>query len=259
MGIAELLSLRDKVAIVTGASRGLGQAFASALAEAGAHVAVTSRHASELESAAAAVRALGREALAIEADITREDQVRAMAARVVERFGRIDILVNNAAMERQNVPPEETSLESWSSVMRTNVDGTFLCAREVGRVMIGQKRGRIINMASLSGQVINRYFHGGSYDVSKSAVVALTKALAVEWAPHNITVNAIAPGYYGTTPNMRWFQSNPEIHRKVLELIPLGRLGTIEELAGLVVVMASDICAYMTGSMVLIDGGYTAW
>ena len=259
MGIQELLSLRDKVAIVTGASRGLGQAFASALAEAGAHVAVTSRHASELEGAAAAVRAHGREALALETDITREDEVRSMTARVVERFGRIDILVNNAAMERQNVPPEETSLESWSSVMRTNVDGTFLCAREVGRVMIGQRRGRIINMASLSGQIINRHFHGGSYDVSKSAVVALTKALAVEWAPHNITVNAIAPGYYGTTPNMRWFESNPEIHRKVLELIPLGRLGTIEELAGLVVVMASDICSYMTGSMVLIDGGYTAW
>ena len=259
MGIQELMSLRDRVAIVTGASRGLGQAFASALAEAGAHVVVTSRHGSELESAAAAVRAHGREALALQTDITQENQVRTMAARVVERFGRIDILVNNAAMERQNVPPEETTLESWSSVMATNVDGTFLCAREVGRVMIGQKRGRIINMASLSGQVINRHFHGGSYDVSKSAVVALTKALAVEWAPHNITVNAIAPGYYGTTPNTRWFQSNPEIHRKVLDLIPLGRLGTIEELAGLVVVMASDICGYMTGSLVLIDGGYSAW
>ena len=195
----------------------------------------------------------------MEADVTDEPAVRAMVERTVARFGRIDILVNNAASERANVPPEQTTLESWSSVMRTNVDGSFLCAREVGGVMIAQKRGRIINMASISGQIINKYFHGGSYDVSKSAVVGLTKALAAEWAPLGITVNAIAPGYYGTAPNTRWFESNPEIHRKVLDLIPLGRLGTIEELAGLVTVMASDICSYMTGSVVLIDGGYTLW
>ena len=259
MGLHQMLSLAGKVAVVTGASRGLGQAFASALAEAGADVVITSRHAAELEGTAAAVRALGRQVLAIEADATSETAVTAMVAKTIARFGRIDVLVNNAACERANLPPEQTTMESWSSVMRTNVDGPFLCAREVGRVMIGQKRGRIINVASMSGQIINRYFHGGSYDVSKSAVVGLTKALAVEWAPHGITVNALAPGYYGTAPNLRWFQSNPEIHEKVLDLIPLGRLGTIEELAGLVVVMASDICSYMTGSTIVIDGGYMLW
>jgi NAD(P)-dependent dehydrogenase (short-subunit alcohol dehydrogenase family) len=259
MELQQMLSLAGKTAVVTGASRGLGQAFAAALAEAGADLVITSRHGAELGDTAAAVRVHGREALVVEADSTDEAAVRAMVDAAVERFGRIDILVNNAACERANLPPEQTTLEGWQSVMRANVDGPFLCAREVGRVMIGQKRGRIINVASMSGQIINRHFHGGSYDVSKSAVVGLTKALAVEWAPHGITVNALAPGYYGTAPNLHWFQSNPEIHRKVLDLIPLGRLGTIEELAGLVVVMASDICSYMTGSTILIDGGYTLW
>jgi NAD(P)-dependent dehydrogenase (short-subunit alcohol dehydrogenase family) len=259
MGLQQMLSLAGKTAVVTGASRGLGQAFAVALAEAGADLVITSRHGAELRDTAAAVRAHGREALAIEADSADEAAVREMVDTAAAKFGRIDVLVNNAACERANLPPEQTTLESWQSVMRTNVDGPFLCAREVARVMIGQKRGRIINVASMSGQIINRYFHGGSYDVSKSAVVGLTKALAVEWAPHGITVNALAPGYYGTAPNLQWFQSNPEIHRKVLDLVPLGRLGTIEELAGLVVVMASDICSYMTGSTILIDGGYTLW
>ena len=125
--------------------------------------------------------------------------------------------------------------------------------------MIKQQRGKIVNIASISGQIINRYFHGGSYDVSKSAVVGLTRALAAEWAAYNINVNAIAPGYYGTAPNLKWFDTNPATQRKVLEMIPLGRLGNMEELAALVVVLASDVSNYMTGSVVLIDGGYTLW
>ncbi|MBN1834671.1 MAG: glucose 1-dehydrogenase [Spirochaetales bacterium] len=259
MSLGKLLSLEDRVAIVTGASRGLGQGFASALAEAGAELVITSRHGGELEQTAEQVRAHGREALEVEADVTREEQVEAMVRRAVERFGRIDVLVNNAASERHNLPPEETPLESWSRVMDTNVTGYFLCAREVGKAMIPRKKGKIINVASISGSIINRHFHGGSYDVSKSAVVGLTKALAAEWAPHGINVIALAPGYYGTAPNRRWFDSNPEIHRKVLDLIPLGRLGDIEELAALVAVLASDVSNYMTGSTVVIDGGYTVW
>jgi NAD(P)-dependent dehydrogenase (short-subunit alcohol dehydrogenase family) len=125
--------------------------------------------------------------------------------------------------------------------------------------MIPRRKGKIINLASMSGMIINRYFHGGSYDVSKSAVVGLTRALAAEWAPHGINVLALAPGYYGTAPNLHWFQSNPDIHRKVLDLIPLGRLGDIEELAALMAVLASDLTNYMTGSTLVIDGGYTLW
>ena len=259
MSLAELFSLGGRVALVTGASRGLGQAFAAALAEAGADLVIVSRHLAELEGTAVALRALGRQVLPLETDIRREDAVQAMVKHAVERFGRIDVLVNNAATERQNVPPEQTTLESWEAVIDTNLNGQFLCAREVGKVMLPRRRGKIINLASMSGIIVNRYFHGGSYDVSKAAVVGLTKALAAEWAPYNINVLALAPGYYGTAPNLRWFQSNPEIHRKVLSMIPLGRLGDMRELAALVVVLASDVSNYMTGSTVLIDGGYTLW
>lgn len=182
-----------------------------------------------------------------------------MVSRTVERFGRLDVLINNAETERQNLAPERTSLESWKEVLDINLNGQFLCAREAGRVMIPRRAGKIINLASISGMIVNRYFHGGSYDVSKAAVVGLTKALAAEWAPYNLNVIALAPGYYGTAPNLRWFQGNPEIHRRVLSLIPLGRLGDLRELAALLVVLASDVSNYMTGSTVLIDGGYTLW
>jgi gluconate 5-dehydrogenase len=259
VSLADLFSLRGRVALVTGASRGLGQAFAGALAEAGADLVIVSRHLGELGETAGAVRANGREVLSLEADIRQEEAVREMVTRTVERFGRLDVLVNNAGTERQNLPPEQTSLESWKEVLDINLNGQFLCAREAGRVMIPRRAGKIINLASMSGMVINRYFHGGSYDVSKAAVVGLTKALAAEWAPYNLNVIALAPGYYGTAPNLRWFQGNPEIHRQVLDLIPLGRLGDLRELAALLVVLASDVSNYMTGSTVVIDGGYTLW
>jgi NAD(P)-dependent dehydrogenase (short-subunit alcohol dehydrogenase family) len=257
--LAELLFLQGRVALVTGASRGLGQAFAAALAEAGADLVIACRHLAELGETAVAAQGLGRQVLALEADIRSEEAVRALVGSAVERFGRIDVLVNNAGTERQNLPPEQTSLESWKEVLDVNLNGQFLCAREVGKVMIRRRAGKIINLASISGQIVNRYFHGGSYDVSKADVVGLTRALAAEWAPYNINVIALAPGYYGTAPNLRWFQGNPQIHRQVLDLIPLGRLGDLRELAALVAVLASDVSNYMTGSTVLIDGGYTLW
>ncbi len=255
----QLISLEGKVAVVTGASKGLGAAFAPMLAQAGSDIVILCRHKKYLDETARAVHRAGRKALAIECDITRESQVQGMVKQVIGEFGKIDILINNAGTERINRAPEETSLEDWTSVMHTNVDGTFLCAREVGKVMVPRRKGKIINIASISGQVINKYFHGGSYDVSKSAVVALTKALAVEWAPYNITVLAVSPGYYDTDPNRKWFEKNPEIYSNVIDMIPLKRLGAIEELSGFIACLASDVTNYMTGSTIVIDGGYTAW
>lgn len=259
MGILDIFSLENRVAIVTGASRGLGASFSIALAEAGANLVILARDKTRLKETEERIKDTGRDVLSIRCDITCEEDVRNMVNAAVERFGRVDILVNNAGTARVNVPPEKTSLNEWNGVINTNITGQFLCAREVGKVMIKQKYGKIINIASISGLIINRYFHGGSYDVSKLAVVALTRALAVEWARYNINVNAVAPGYYGTEPNMKWFNSNQDIYRKVIDLIPLGRLGDIRELSALIVMLASDVSNYMTGSVIVIDGGYTLW
>ena len=259
MSLDKLVSVKDKVAIVTGASKGLGREFAIALAKAGAHVVITCRHKADLEETADKIRNLDLKVLTIESDITDEVQVQHMVDFTVGKFGRIDILVNNAGTERINKPPEETSLEEWNFVIHTNVTGPFLCSKAAAPVMKKQKKGKIINLSSKSGFTVGRYFHGGSYDVSKSAVAMLTKVLAVEWAPYNINVIGIAPGYYGTEPNRKFFIDKPDLYNKVIDLIPLGRLGNITELSGLVVCLASDITNYMTGTTILIDGGYNIW
>jgi len=258
MGILDIFSLKDRVAIVTGASRGLGASFSIVLAEAGVNLVILARDKTRLKETEERIKDTGLDVLSIRCDITCEEDVRNMVNAAVERFGRVDILVNNAGTASVNVPPEKTSLNEWNGV-NTNITGQFLCARGVGKVMIKQKYGKIINIASISGLIINRYFHGGSNDVSKLAVVALTRALAVEWARYNINVNAVAPGYYGTEPNMKWFNSNRDIYRKVIDLIPLGRLGDIREILALIVMLASDVSNYMSGSVIVIDDGYTLW
>jgi NAD(P)-dependent dehydrogenase (short-subunit alcohol dehydrogenase family) len=144
-------------------------------------------------------------------------------------------------------------------VIETNVTGAWLCCREAGKVMVGQRSGKIVNISSMSGSIVNRYLHGGSYEVSKAALMMLTKTLAAEWAQHNIAVNAIAPGYYDTQPNRDFFGHEADLYQRVLDMIPLRRFGNLEELADLVLVLSSETANYMTGSTITIDGGYTVW
>jgi len=257
--LSKTFDLTGKTIIVTGGSKGLGKTMALALAEAGADVVVASRTLSELEKTAREIRDLKRESLAIKADITSEVQVRSMVEETIEKFGKIDVLVNNAGTGRIDKPPEKTNLKEWSEVMETNVTGTFICSKEVASKMIARKKGKIINLASMSGFIINRYVHGGAYDCSKLAIVALTKALAVEWAPYKITVNAIAPGYFRTEPNEIFFQRYPDFYQKVIDMTPLRRIGNPQELSGLIIYLASEASNFMTGSTILIDGGYTLW
>lgn len=156
-------------------------------------------------------------------------------------------------------PPEETSLAEWKSVIDTNITGTFLCCREAGKVMIPQKSGKIVNISSLSSFVVNKHFHGGAYEVSKSAINMMTKVFAVEWASHNITVNAIAPGYFGTKPNIDFFSKEEGLRDKVLDMIPMKKLGDLEELCGFLLYLATNKTGYMNGTTIPMDGGYSLW
>ena len=251
--------LENRTAVVTGGGTGIGLEIARRFLAEGASVVICGRSEARLREAVASIPARPDGLRLVIADIGKESDVAALMQEAFQWKGRLDILVNNAAAMRINKPPEMTSLAEWRSVIDPNINGTFLCCREAGKIMIGQKYGRIVNISSLSAFIVNKYFHGGSYEVSKAAMNMLTKVLAVEWAEHNINVNAIAPGYYGTQPNRDFFAVEKGLSEKVLEMIPQRRLGSLEELGNLAVLLASDMATYMTGSVIQIDGGYSLW
>ena len=253
------VDLRDRTALVTGGGTGIGLTVAKRFHDEGAFVVICGRREDVVKAAGSDISPDGERVLAMRADIISEEDIQNLVEKTVSQTGRIDILINNAGAMRVNKPPEETSLEEWKYVIDTNVTGTFLCCREAGKVMIKQKSGRIINISSISGAIVNKYFHGGSYEVSKAATNMLTKTLATEWAPHNIKVNAIAPGYYGTQPNIDFFINDQVLYDKILDLIPMRKLGDLEELARLALYLASPDVDYMSGSVITIDGGYTMW
>lgn len=251
-GILEYFSLEGDTAIVTGASYGLGQAMAVGLAEAGADVVVVSRKAKNLEGVAREIKHLKRKVLQIECDVSKPGHIKRMVTDTVKEFGRIDILVNNAGITiRENAL--DYSEKNWDKVIDTNLKGTFLCCQEAGRVMIKQRKGKIINIGSLM------CFTGGitipSYAASKGGVGQLTKALSNEWAQYNITVNAIAPGYF-KTPLTKDLIENSKRYNEITSRIPKGRWGEPEELKGTVVFLASSASDYITGHIFTVDGGW---
>jgi len=256
MGYRKLFDLTDKVAIVTGGAGGLGRPTALGLADFGANVVVTSRNLENLEKVKREIEKLGREALAIPCDVTKPEDVKNMVEQTVDRFGKIDVLIAYAGMNILK-PAEEYPYEDWKKIMDINVTGVFLCCREIGKVMIKQRRGKIINVSSVRGAYgLPRNYVG--YCTSKGAVAMLTKQLACEWAKFNIQVNAIAPTVIGT-PLTAHIMSDPELSKTMKSRILLGRWGYPDDLMGAIVYFASDASNFVTGQILFIDGGVTSW
>jgi len=254
-----LFDLTGEVALVTGASKGLGKMFANTLAEAGAKVCLFSFEEEDLRQAHVDMQEAGHDCIQVLGDVTNEAQVQRAVDACMNTYGKLDILVNNAGIGRLNKTPQDTALAEWEKVIDVNVNGSFLCAKLAAKGMIKRKKGKIINMSSISGKVINKGVHGGSYDVSKQAIDGLTRALASEWAPYNINVNAIAPGYFMTDPNKAFFAADPAFYDMALSLIPAGRMAQPEELAGTLLYLASRASDYVHGTIIQVDGGYMVW
>jgi len=253
--VIDQFTLKDKVALVTGAARNLGREIALSLAEAGADVALTGRSMPEMEKTAEEIRKIGRKALAIAMDVTSLPQIEKAVQKIVSEFGRIDILVNNAAT-RSHKPLLEISEAEWRSVIDTNLTGAFLCCRAVGPIMVRQGGGRIINISSRAG--IRGRANVAAYCASKGGLNQLTQALAVEWAPYNILVNAVAPGIINTDRSYKGATAIPTIPKERVAAIPLKRAAELAEILPLVLYFASGACSYTTGQVVLIDGGCSA-
>lgn len=250
-----LFDLTGRVAFVTGASSGLGKRFAMALAGQGADVVIVARRLEKLQEVAKEIEGLGRRCLPVQCDLTVENDVIRAVQQVVDHFGRIDILVNNAGLALGG-NAEDMSLEDFERVIKVNVNGVFLCAREVGKQMIKNQYGRIINIASAYGKVGNKFSPTLCYHTSKGAVINFARALATEWAKHNITVNNIAPGYYETEMTEKLFQIEAFVNF-VNNKTVFNRPGKVEELDTAVAFLAADESSYITGQTIYVDGGWT--
>lgn len=244
--------LTGKTALVTGATKGLGYGMALGLAQAGADIVVVSRTPADCERVAGEIRAMGRRAIALPTDVTDQPAVEKLVQDTVAQFGGIDILVNNAgsAITKR---AEDLTMADWDRVIGIDLRAAFMVAQAVGRVMIGQKHGKIINIASIFGLVADKQVL--PYLAAKGGVVQMTKGLAMEWAKHNIQVNAVAPGYVITPMNEKDLMEE-KVYKNVTSKIPMRRLGKIEDIAGVVVFLASAAADYATGAVFNIDGGW---
>jgi NAD(P)-dependent dehydrogenase (short-subunit alcohol dehydrogenase family) len=255
--VKELLNLKGRVSVVTGGATGLGLQMATALAEAGSNIVVCSRKLENCELAAAEIEKLGVEALGLACDATKPEQVEAVKEATFSRFGRVDVLVNNAG-RAWVAAPEDMPLDRWQQIMDLNVTAPFICAQIFGREMIKAKRGKIINISSIAGLIGRnpKAYSSIVYSTSKGALVNFTRDLAIKWAQHNIHVNCICPGFFVTPINRKLYEKGAE---QILREIPLGRTGGDNDLKGIAVLLASDASNFITGAIIPVDGGTIAW
>ncbi len=253
MGVLDAFSLVGRVSVVTGGNRGIGRALAGALAEAGSDVVLLVRDPDGAATAVAEVAALGVRAVAVGADVTRADEVDRAVDDIVGALGRVDVLVNNAGACVHR-PALEVTAQEWREVMDVNVNGVWHCAQAFGRQMVAQGRGVIVNVGSMSANVVNRPQWQPAYNASKAAVHHLTRSLAAEWAPLGVRVNALAPGYVKTEMSP---VDEPRFRRHWIEDTPMRRYAMPDELGPSVVYLASDASAFTTGEVLVVDGGYS--
>jgi NAD(P)-dependent dehydrogenase (short-subunit alcohol dehydrogenase family) len=253
MGFSKL-ELTGRVAVVIGGTSGIGRAIAHGMAEAGADVVCTSRRQEQVDAAAAEIEAKGRRTLRVASDVSDRDSLQELLASAVESFGRVDILVNSAGRTKRE-PTLEVSEETWNEIMETNLTGTLRACQVFGNHMLENGYGRIINIASLSTFV--SLFEVAAYSASKAAVASLTKSLAIEWARKGVNVNAIAPGVFRTALNQKLLDESDR-GREFLTRTPMSRFGQVEELAGAAVFLASEAASFVTGEVLVVDGGFLA-
>ena len=250
--------LPGRVALVTGGASGIGYCIVEALAEAGAVVTIADLKQGDVDAAVATLADKGHAVEGVVMNVTDAARVTQVADDLVRKHGRVDILVNNAGIARSEIPAEEMEDERWLNVLDVNLNGSFWCARAFGRHMLAAGSGAIVNVGSMSGFIVNRPQGQSHYNASKAAVHHLTKSLAAEWAPRGVRINAVAPTYIATPINA-FADRESEMYRRWIDGTPMGRLGEPEEVASVVLFLASDAASLMTGSIVLVDGGYSCW
>jgi gluconate 5-dehydrogenase len=259
MSVLDKFRLDGKRALITGGSRGLGMEISRALGEAGAKLVLVGRDEANLEEARKALVFEVPEVRTIVSDIGHPGEATKMCERALNECAPIDILVNNVGGRRVNFPTEDMPLEEWQRIVDLNLTQAFICTKLIGGQMVKRRYGRVINVASISGLVAGKQMRGRTYETCKAGLIMFTKAVAADWAPFGVTVNAIAPGTFLTDANSRWFGQFNELKGQLESTIPMGRLGEPGEIAGLALYLASDASSYMTGSCVVIDGGRTLW
>ncbi|MBL9081282.1 MAG: glucose 1-dehydrogenase [Planctomycetales bacterium] len=259
MSVLDQFRLDGRRALVTGGSRGLGLEMARGLCEAGAEVIIVGRDEAHLAEAVKRLEAGGGRAVALQADLQNGEEAERMCAAALKKFDKIDVVVNNVGGRRINFPTEDMPLDEWRKIVELNLTQAFVCTKLLGAPMLERRWGRVINVASISGFVAGKPMRGRSYETSKAALAMFTKAVAADWAQHGVTVNAIAPGTFLTDANRRWFKERPELQTEIEATVPMGRLGEPQEIAGLAVYLASEASSYMTGSVVVVDGGRLLW
>lgn len=258
MSVMDKFCLKGNVSIVTGAAAGLGKAMAKALAQAGSDIVIADINLAKAKEAADEIGKEGVKAIAVQVDVTSFEQINSMVSDTLKVFGKIDALFNNAGITLHK-KIEDVTIDEWNKVMNVNLTSVFLASQAVGKVMIKQRKGTIVNTSSMSGLIVNTPQCQLSYNTSKAGVIMFTKSLAMEWVQHNIRVNTIAPGYMKTEMTAPYFEESGPMVKKWMEMIPMHRPGVPEELGGIAVYLASEASSYVTGSVFTIDGGYCVW